>query len=385
MSKDKFPIELLSKSKDDRYGYFQNLTIAHPILTEVRDLVWNCIRGDESTKILLVFGPTGVGKTTLIRSLQKLITEYAQEEINNNPHHIPEVCIEAQMPIVGNFDWKAYFEDVIEKLNKVAARRIRVSGADLYDSAYKELIALGHNKTTAKVRMAAEKALLWRKLLALLIDEGQHITVVSSARKLLDQQNTLKSIANRSETLHALFGTYDLMLLRDLNGQLSRRTGEIHFRRYDNRNTKDVEFFINICETFQRRIPIEKEPDLVSNCEFLYERSLGCVGILKDWLNRSVRRMFDEGKEILKFEHLERSALSVPKCLTILNEILTAEETLAREAEKGRLETLRSLLKQPSQIIREESTSDQKPRRKREKISRNPKRDPLADEVSDGF
>ena len=54
-----------------------------------------------------------------------------------------------------------------------------------------------------------------------MIDEAQHLGKIASGRRLLDQLDVIKSIANQTKTVHVLFGTYDLLAFRNLNGQLS--------------------------------------------------------------------------------------------------------------------------------------------------------------------
>ena len=49
----------------------------------------------------------------------------------------------------------------------------------------------------------------------------------------------------------------------------------------------DMEKFVNVLWTFQKLLPLEEEPDLISYSEEFYQRSIGCVGILKDWLLKS--------------------------------------------------------------------------------------------------
>ena len=51
-----------------------------------------------------------------------------------------------------------------------------------------------------------------------------------------------------------------------------------------------------LCETFEKELPFPDASDLVSNWEFLYERSLGCIGILKQWLVRAATVALHKGK-----------------------------------------------------------------------------------------
>jgi hypothetical protein len=59
-----------------------------------------------------------------------------------------------------------------------------------------------------------EQALRYRRPRAVLIDEAQHLFALASGRRLEDQLNVLKSLANRSNTVHVLFGTYELLRVR---------------------------------------------------------------------------------------------------------------------------------------------------------------------------
>ena len=46
----------------------------------------------------------------------------------------------------------------------------------------------------------------------------------------------------------------------------------------------DRQTFVKILQTFGEQMPLPEPPDLIRYWEYLYERSIGCVGILKDWL-----------------------------------------------------------------------------------------------------
>ena len=164
----------------------------------------------------------------------------------------------------------------------------------------------------------------FRRPIAVMID-SQHLAKMASGRRLLDQLDVTKSLASQTRTVHVLFGTYDLLAFRNLNGQLSRRSIDIHFARYHAESTDERRAFISVVRSFARQLPLPTLPDLVSEWEFLYERSLGCVGVLKQWLTRSLSATLRSGEATLTRQNLESHALSVPQVEKILSEISEGE------------------------------------------------------------
>lgn len=174
------------------------------------------------------------------------------------------------------------------------------------------------------------------------MDEAQHIGIVGSGQKLLNQLNVLKSVADETKVPHVLCGTYELLLFRDLNAQLSRRSFDIHFPRYHADEPEQREAFINVVWTFQHHLPVAKMPDLTGIWDFLYERSIGCVGILKDWLSGALAMSLQESGTSLTRDHLDATAPSTTKCMRQLTEAVEGERQLV-ESEESR-EQLRQYL-----------------------------------------
>src|SRR6266852_4245374 len=77
------------------------------------------------------------------------------------------------------------------------------------------------------------------------------------------------------------------------------------------KNSEDRQTFINVVRSFEKELPFEERPDLVSDWEFLYERSLGSIGVLKEWLVRAATVAARKGSHRLTRANLEAQALSV--------------------------------------------------------------------------
>jgi Cdc6-like AAA superfamily ATPase len=85
MSQTAFPSELLSQSVTQRLDYFKACTIAHSRLQEVAQELRDAMREPAGELIVFLYGPTGVGKTTVLRRCMQQIIEERREEMENDP------------------------------------------------------------------------------------------------------------------------------------------------------------------------------------------------------------------------------------------------------------------------------------------------------------
>jgi hypothetical protein len=85
-------------------------------------------------------------------------------------------------------------------------------------------------------------------------------------------------------------------------------------------------------------MPLPEPPDLIRFWEYLYERSVGCVGILKDWLVKGLSTAIRQSAPTLTLKHLERHALSVSQCDRLIEEAARGEAQFREDADAlGRL------------------------------------------------
>jgi len=336
MASERFPPALLGQPSTVRLAYFVGKVVAHPRLQETHQAVVRAIAQPAGASLILVYGPTGVGKTTLRRGIEKQVITAALPEVAQDPGRIPIVGLEAAAGEAGQFNWKDFYTRALRSVDepliahKLRAepyvhRRESAEGVPLRQAAVPEL------------RRAWEQVLRHRRPAAVMVDEAQHLNKMPSGRRLLDQMDVLKSLAALSETVHVLLGTYELLGLASLSAQLSRRSREIHFGRYRADDAADRQAFQNVLFTLQHHLPLVEEPDLVRHSEYLYEQSVGCIGVLKDWLTRALAVALEDGAATLTVQHLEQQAAPARKLLSLAREIQQGEEALradeqAREA-----------------------------------------------------
>lgn len=323
----------MRRSSKERLEYFKSRTIKHPSLTGAYEDVRSAILDASPGSIILLFGPTGVGKTTLLGRLAENLTESILSDLDRDNARIPVALVRLDPPLPGRFDWKDYFKGLLAELKEPQIeRKICIEGCSKSDggrSITADTIAGFSSHTPCGVmRASAIQALKYRNPLAVLVDDAQHFGQVGSGRKLLDQLNIIKSMAEKSRVTTVLAGTYELLPFLNLNGQLSRRSIDVHFGRYHADEEAEQDAFINALFTFQQHLPLVETPMLTSQWDYFYEGSIGCIGILKDWLARSLALALKDKSSTLLPEHLERRMLNPGKRASILREIDTGEKYL---------------------------------------------------------
>ncbi|MBD2772627.1 ATP-binding protein [Iningainema tapete] len=338
----KFPVELLTATNAEKLNYFSNFTIVHRRLKQAYEKFIDAVNNPGGASLIILFGPTGVGKTTLLHQVVKVLIEQNQANMMLDSAHIPVATVEARSPDNGSFDWKDYYKSVLIALGEpFTDYKIKTGSSRVYGSgAQQKTVKL--KPTLADLRADVEQIIKLRQLVVFLVDEAQRFTKIASGRRQQDQMDAIQSMASFTATRSGLFGTYELLQFRNLSGQLSRRSIDIHFPRYQNHTSEDITDFQRVLKSFALAMPLESTPDFEKDWEYFYERSIGCVGIVKDWLTQAYRKALSENSTSLKSEYLNYYAPSVSKCMQMLTEAIEGEKSLVED--EVMLEKLRQKL-----------------------------------------
>src|SRR5258708_9159805 len=319
---ESFPPEVLTLPAGARQEYFeQRCFISHPRLQEALETIIQaiCPPGEgASTRrpgtMALVIGPSRVGKTTLIRLLEERLLARTKALMASDPSFIPFASILAAGSGANRFEWAEYYRAVLRALHdpfvdgKVARIRAR------------------------ELREAMETALLERKPLAIIVDEAHHLAEAARGSRLQSQLNHLKHFENATGVSHILVGTYEMRPFRKANAQLACRSVDVHFPRYDATIEQDAQVFQSVVWALQRQLPVEKEPPLLDHWEFLYARSIGCIGLLKMHLNRTLNLALAEKAKTVTLGHLRKTEPAATQVEMALRNALESEAEL-RESE----------------------------------------------------
>ena len=300
--------------------YFDGVLLAHPRVTQTLDELQIHTSSQSGNSVVLLVGPTGVGKTTLIKALEEQSILSHRDEIERDPGFIPVAMMVAGASGERTFSWKMFYSSLGHAMNEpLMDRKLETR----FERNKTTVCLPAGTSSVAGMRMAVEKVMAQRRTKLIIVDEAVPLLRQANGNKLENHMDAIKTMADMGATL-VLVGSYDLHRLAILNDQVARRTGTIHFTRYMTGIPADEAQFRKAIQKLQACLPIQDLPDLTEYSGDLHVATLGCVGLLKTILSRTLEHtMKNKGK--WSDEFLEKSLLSVDIYGAIRQETLLGE------------------------------------------------------------
>jgi len=301
---------------------FKGVKVRHPRLEEVDVAVSQAIDEHAGYTHVLLYGPSGVGKSTVTR---RIAERFLAEETNRAV--VPVVWVEARPADTGVYARLDYYRQVLSALREHVAVKDRLMNLALSAKPSR------HLRDAAEwldMREAVEYALERLQVKAVVIDEAQHLMHSEAPHRPVDQLDWLKSMTNRTNVLHVLVGPYELFDFRNLNGQAARRGRDVHFPRYRVERKDERLEFVGALRYLLAHVPLACDVEsLLGRWRYLAETSIGCVGILRDWLVTTVAALISEGQTTLTGEALGRFALQPAQRVRLEIDARTGEQNVA--------------------------------------------------------
>lgn len=323
------PDKMAHLSAKEKKTVFTNVTITHPQLKAVHDRIRRAIRQPAGFSFVLVHGPTGVGKTTMMESLVEQTTAWflsANSEASSpsfSPYErarlfTPVLRIQADPPDKSAFNRGYFYRAVLQLLGEQTyAQHMHVDiHAEATPSKRRRMSrAATESNDVPELREGAQAALYRHGVRVIFLDEAHHWLMGrdgTGGSTLQEQLEWLKSLS-QTGILYVLVGTYDLFNFGKLNGQIGRRCLPIHFPRYQLEREADCVAFQAALLELLRRMPLDcaAERWVADHWLYFYECSVGCIGVLKDWLLRAVSAALDDGASRLSLDCVQDYALHV--------------------------------------------------------------------------
>lgn len=321
---------------------FIDYKFGHPIARHTFKQLCTEMSIVSSPQILLLVGPTGVGKSTLIRAACNRVMSNLQGVLQTEPDFVPIVSLSAMPSTGAAFDWKDFYIRLLLGQNEpLTDRKLFLPRQPVLFPDAPVIDRVVEQSAAPALRRSVESHLKHRRTRLLVIDEAQDMLLSSGASSKRNFE-LIKSMAVNTGTTILMTGTYDLLSILEQSGQLARRSQIIEFPRYDMRLKEQREEFrkilFNLSTLLAQHVPVKIMP----NAEFFYIKSIGCIGILKDWLARCLEHALMERVSCIDAKFAERFALDNKSLKRILEEALWGEQKLEDTADNVIIEMLQS-------------------------------------------
>jgi hypothetical protein len=238
------PSEPLPTALQERLEVFKKYTIEHAMLIRKDDELTQRIWEPGGFAFLLLSGPTGVGKSELLRVVTHRMQTRAQVVTLGERLPLPVILVETPAP----FTYREWYERVLRALDEPFIEEVIYREVGTSPNGKKA--ASGRRSTSPKpldeapeLRWAVEKALAKRRVLAICFDEAQHLMANGETEDLKRCWDWLKSLSNTTGVLFVLAGPYPLLKFRRVSSQAARRSTDVHFPRYQLENPEDCSAF----------------------------------------------------------------------------------------------------------------------------------------------
>ncbi len=288
-----------------------------------------------SANILLLCGPTGVGKSTLGHFLIESALTDAQEALETQPQVVPAIWVEAPASGEKEFSWRLFYQKILAQLEGELDLPRTDYGVDPSSGRLIRPLSMQGNRLSS-LRTAVERSLRARQTRFIVVDEAAHMMRQSRPDRLEQQLDTLKSLSNEYGVRWVLLGSYDLFEMMSLSGQLARRTHVIHLARYREDVPEDVRAFKGCLVKLANDQPALRGIDLLRYADVFQQNTIGCIGTLHAVLSRLNELVAQNGfSEAI----LCRALLTDAQATQILAEVLAGEARIASGLGRGSLQS----------------------------------------------
>ncbi len=328
----KFSDAILALPVNERVEFFSGQRIRHSILQNAYDDL--CVKANSvgGVEFVQLVGPTGAGKSCAAKKFVKDKMKENKGVMELNSQMIPVIYVECPASISDKFSWKQLLVSILKTGGDVLAETGRYTLEYSEGLSQKDIsrVLLKQNSVSDLFEVV-RNFLKHRNVSYLVIDEAQHIIdACQNAKEAFRCMEMLKSLANLSNCVVVLAGTYRLLRFGEVSAQLGRRSEIVELGPYHRNSNKDLRNFALALDALLARYPIAYSDDIYNKVNEIHLACCGCVGILKDLLTKTLYRTLQSGKSYVSYQALMNNRMNSRELKRVADEINMGKEYFSR-------------------------------------------------------
>ena len=303
---------------------FHKYHVLHPKLRIARDQIISLISSPERIKLIFLVGPKGSDRETLMRTVEAWVIENLLPQLSKDRELMPMIRVTVPAPEYADFAWNGLFRRMLRACDEVLVEK--KSGPDylLTPRPYRALSALQNRDA---LKFSVEQTLLHRRPAAVVLEGAERLRKGANGLEFLGHLDVLDFLARKTSVPHILVGDYRMLDYLELDNHI------VHLPRYLSNSTDERREFLGIARDFALQMDLREIDHILSNADYLFQKTLGCVDTLKDWFGRALRLCLDEKRSQPTWDDLTSTALSGKACRKLIQDIQAGEALLADSAE----------------------------------------------------
>jgi hypothetical protein len=274
----------------------RKLKINHREYEKVRDLAFSLAALAAEGSVIMIAGPTRVGKSQLGRELAEMLIKF--EDVPH-PRAIPLITVEATTAENGYFSTKHFTLRALREIrHPIFGSLGDVSNTTDYSPRMRD--------SEQAMRIALERGLEARSTRFLIVDEAHHLLRRKGKQRAPEILDSLKSLANTSKLVVILIGGYQLLTAGLSSAHINGRLKIVHFPRYQYSDA-DLPEFDKVLATISRLLPLPKGQSLLNIRDSIHKGTLGNIGQIFEWNEAAIAAMVAEKQSVLKHSHYQKT------------------------------------------------------------------------------
>lgn len=266
----------------------RGIAVRHPKYEQSLNLSYSHLAMAQEGSVVVLAGPTRVGKTTVTNALKPMLARSRQ-----GGSSVPLVRVDATTTDQGFMSTKYLKIRLLQEL-----------GHPLFHSSARYQPRLSMSESSAQLML--NKAIEALGTRFIIIDEAHHLLETKNSRLVGSALDNIKCLGNECGVVVLLSGGYRLLGTCFDSAHLNGRLALVNFSRY-RPIAAEVHHFDMILMTLDEFLPWGSGDSLVRHRDLIYEGSLGCYGLIQGWAMRALATMAGLGHRRLSITHFIES------------------------------------------------------------------------------